>query len=128
MKSLFIIIFFIGTCNVLIAQSDNYWSWNFNTPSTLLAGSVVGGSAGPSAIFYNPSLIDHEKVPSVSLSANIISLQFFNASNIAGDEINAKEFFFKIQQALEGTKQNNAKVKINEIEKFFGLSVDLTSK
>ena len=61
------------------AQSDNYWSWNFNTPSTLLAGSVVGGSAGPSAIFYNPAINDHEKVPSLSLSASLVSFQFFNA-------------------------------------------------
>jgi hypothetical protein len=81
----------------LQAQSDNYWSWNFNTPSTLLAGAVVGGSAGPSAVFYNPALIDHENVPSFSLSANIISLQFFNAENIAGEGIDADKFVFKVQ-------------------------------
>ena len=81
----------------LQAQSDNYWSWNFNTPSTLLAGAVVGGSAGPSAVFYNPALIDHENVPSFSLSANIISLQFFNADNIAGEGIDADKFVFKVQ-------------------------------
>jgi hypothetical protein len=79
------------------AQSDNYWSWNFNTPSTLLAGAVVGGSAGPSAVYYNPALIDHENVPSFSLSANIISLQFFKAENIAGEGIDADKFVFKVQ-------------------------------
>jgi hypothetical protein len=79
------------------AQSDNYWSWNFNTPSTLLGGAVVGGGAGPSAVFYNPAQIDHENVPSLSLSANIISLQFFNADNIAGEGIDASKFIFKVQ-------------------------------
>jgi len=79
------------------AQSDNYWSWNFNTSSTLLAGAVVGGSAGPSAVYYNPALIDHDNVPSFSLSANIISLQFFKAENIAGEGIDADRFVFKVQ-------------------------------
>ena len=79
------------------AQSDNYWSWNFNTTSTLLAGAVVGGTAGPSAIYYNPALIDHENLPSLSLSANILSLQFFKAENIAGEGIDANKFIFKVQ-------------------------------
>lgn len=81
----------------LIGQSDNYWSWNFNTPSTLLAGAVVGGNAGPSAIYYNPALIDHENIQSLSLSANILSLQFYNAENVAGQGIDANKFIFKVQ-------------------------------
>lgn len=79
------------------AQSDNYWSWNFNTPSTLLAGSVVGGGAGPSAVFYNPSLIDHEDTPSISLSASIVSLQLFKFENIAGEGVNADKINVKVQ-------------------------------
>ncbi len=79
------------------AQSDNYWSWNFNTPSTLLAGAVVGGSAGPSAAFYNPALIDHENVPTLSLSASLVSLQFYKVENIAGEGIDASKFLFRIQ-------------------------------
>jgi hypothetical protein len=80
-----------------LAQSDNYWSWNFNTPSTLLAGSVVGGSAGPSAVFYNPALIDHDNIPSLSLSASLISLKFFRAENLAGEGIDAKKTIAKVQ-------------------------------
>jgi len=79
------------------SQSDNYWSWNFNTPSVLLAGSVVGGSAGSSSVFYNPSLINNDSIPSLSISANILSLQFFNANNIAGDGIDTDKFIFKVQ-------------------------------
>ncbi len=33
------------------AQTDNYWSRNFNEESSLLSGAVVGGGAGASAIF-----------------------------------------------------------------------------
>jgi hypothetical protein len=80
-----------------LAQSDNYWSWNFNTPSTLLAGAVVGGSAGPSAVFYNPALIDHDNIPSLSISASLISLKFFRAENLAGEGIDAKKTIAKVQ-------------------------------
>lgn len=88
--------FLIGPLTAL-AQSHNYWSWNFNTTSTLLSGAVVGGSAGPSAVYYNPALIDHEKIPTLSLSASLVSLQFFNADNIAGEGIDANKFILKIQ-------------------------------
>ena len=81
----------------VVGQSDNYWSWNFNTPSNLLAGAVVGGGAGPSAIYYNPAEIGHENLPSLAISASILSLQFFDAENIAGPGISADKFIFKIQ-------------------------------
>lgn len=84
----------------VIAQSDNYQSWNFNTPSTLLAGSVTGGGAGPSAIYYNPALIDQENIPNFSLSTNLISVQFFKAKNIAGEGNDAEQFVFKIQPRI----------------------------
>jgi len=70
-----ILVFIIGFSHKVQSQSDNYWSWSFNTPSMLVGGSVVGGSAGPSAIFYNPSTINHESMPSLTISANILSLQ-----------------------------------------------------
>lgn len=40
-------------------------TWNFKAPSILLVGSVVGGNACLSSIFYNPALNDHEKMPSL---------------------------------------------------------------
>lgn len=79
------------------SQTDNYWSWNFNTPSVLLAGSVVGGNASSSSVFYNPSLIDNDSIPQLSVSANVLSLQFLNGENIAGDGIDADKFIFKVQ-------------------------------
>lgn len=93
---LYAIVFSIQITTV-IAQSDNYWSWNFNTASTLLAGAVTGGSAGPSAVYYNPALIDQENIPNFALSANLIYIQFFRANNIAGEGNDANQFVFKIQ-------------------------------
>lgn len=91
------LIFFFAGGETLQAQTDNYWSWNFNTTSILLAGAVVGGNAGASSIYYNPALTNRDNLPSLSLSANIISLQFFDAENIAGDGVDANKFLFKIQ-------------------------------
>lgn len=96
-RALFLSFTFLGCCIYSNAQTDNYWSWTFNTPSTLLAGAVIGGGAGPSAIYYNPALIDRGNVPSLSLSASLVSLQWYNAENVAGDEIDANKFIFKIQ-------------------------------
>ena len=83
--------------NELSAQTVNYWSWNFNTPSTLLAGAVVGGAAGPSAIYYNPALINQDNVASLSISTSIISFQFFKINNLAGDGLHVNNWNFKIQ-------------------------------
>jgi hypothetical protein len=92
-------VFLLSFCSlygIARAQTNNYWSWNLNTPSTLLAGAVVGGNAGPSSVFYNPALIDHDKMPLLSLSASIISVEFLKAENIAGDGIDADRSQLKI--------------------------------
>ena len=95
-KYLIFLLSFCSVYGVSRAQSDNYWSWTFNTPSTLLAGAVVGGNSGPSAVYYNPALIDHDKAPSVSLSANIVSLRILKIENIGGDGIDGEKSQFKV--------------------------------
>lgn len=99
-QSIILIILLFALSSRVNAQSDNYWSWNFNTKSTLLGGAVVGGNAGPSSVFFNPALIDHDKSSSLSMSANVVSLQFFNVDNIAGDGIDVDRILFKIQPRL----------------------------
>jgi len=98
MKSLsphsFVVIFLGSLSSLTMAQNDNIWSWNFNTPSTLFVGSVVGGSAGSSAVSYNAALIDQGNMPNLSLSAKVVSLQFLNGKNIAGDGKGAEQFIF----------------------------------
>lgn len=94
---LIILVVFVIKAVTSVAQSDNYWSWNFNTPSTLMAGSVIAGSAGPSAVYYNPALIDQEDMPIFSLSASLVSFQSFKAKNIAGYGLDADKTLVKIQ-------------------------------
>lgn len=77
-------------------QNNNYWSWNFNTSSVLLSGSVVAGNANSSSIFYNPALI-YEDLPSLSISASLLSLQSFKVDNAAGTGIDINKFLVKIQ-------------------------------
>ena len=109
---LLIIVGSISITHSVSAQTDNYWSWSFNTPSIILAGSVTGGGAGPSAVYYNPALIDQENIPNFSLSANLISLQFFKATNIAGEGNDAKQFVFKIQPRFISYTLDNKNEKI----------------
>ncbi|WP_340111988.1 hypothetical protein [Maribellus mangrovi] len=67
------------------AQSSNYWSRNFNEESSLLSGAVVGGGAGPSAIFYNPAGIGEIAESKLTINASLFSLELFNAKNVWGD-------------------------------------------
>ncbi|MFC2126468.1 hypothetical protein ACFLU5_16890 [Bacteroidota bacterium] len=77
-------------CHNAIAQSNNHWSRNFNEESSLLSGAVVGGGAGPAAIFYNPASISEIKESKISLNASLFSFEFLNSSNTWGDEIDLK--------------------------------------
>ncbi len=91
-------LFLLAINQQVYAQSDHYWSWNFNTMSMLMSGSVVGGNSDASAIFYNPSLISgvYESA-SLTLSASLISVQTYKSENIAGDGIDLKNTFVKVQ-------------------------------
>ena len=66
------------------AQSSYYWTQNFNTESSLLAGAVVGGNAGASAVYYNPALINQKESNKLALSANLVSLKSMKLDNLAG--------------------------------------------
>jgi hypothetical protein len=68
------------------AQSSNYWSRNFNEESSLLSGAVVGGGAGPAAIYYNPAGIGEIAESKLTINASLFSLEFFNAKNVWGDD------------------------------------------
>jgi hypothetical protein len=97
----------------IIAQSDHYWSQNFNTQSSLVAGSVVGGSAGPSAVFYNPALINEENAHQLSLSANLSSGQYLYIKNLVGEGTKTDRFYFFIQPkflSYTGSSKKNKKI------------------
>ncbi len=73
---------FAGTAN---AQSHNYWTRSFNEESSLLSGAVVGGGAGPSAIYYNPSCISEITESKFSLHASLFSYNLLSIKNALGD-------------------------------------------
>ncbi len=92
-----ILLLFILSPIFAYSQSDHYWSQNFNVGSSLLSGAVVGGKAGVSAVYYNPAQIGHDSTMKLSLSVNLISLQFYDIKNFAGDDIDLYQFNFKLQ-------------------------------
>ena len=68
-------------------QSHNYWTRSFNEESSLLSGAVVGGGAGPSAVYYNPSCISEVSASKFSLNASLFSFDFINIKNALGDGV-----------------------------------------
>jgi hypothetical protein len=76
------------------AQINNYWSYNFNEESTMIAGAVVGGGAGASSIFYNPAIISDINESKLSLNASLFAYEINNAKNILGENIDLQSTRF----------------------------------
>jgi len=72
---------------IVVGQSHNHWTRSFNEESSLLSGAVVGGGAGPSAIYYNPASISEITESKFSLHASLFSFDFLNVENALGDGI-----------------------------------------
>lgn len=97
----------------VIGQSNYYWSQNFNTESSLLAGAVVGGSAGPSAVYYNPALINQDESHKFALSANLLSLQSVKIENLAGQQTEFDNLILQLQPkflSYAGSPKKNPKI------------------
>lgn len=86
-----IFLFFPGLLN---AQFNNYWSYKFNEESSLIAGAVVGGGAGASAIFYNPASISEISASKLSLNASLFAYDVNKAKNIIGEGIDLESTRF----------------------------------
>lgn len=100
MRKLVIILFLLFPW-FLNAQFNNYWSYNFNEESSLVAGAVVGGGAGASAIFYNPAIISEISASKLSLNASLFAYNINNAKNILGEGIDFQSTrFFSIPRSV----------------------------
>ena len=88
MRITLIVILIIFLPFLMHGQSHNYWTRSFNEESSLLSGAVVGGGAGPSAIYYNPASISEVQASKFSLNASLFSFTFLNANNALGENIN----------------------------------------
>lgn len=112
---LFFFFFFLSQAIsfTIIGQSNHYWTQNFNTESSLLAGAVVGGSAGPSAIYYNPALINQNESHKFALSANLLSLQSVKIENLAGQGTDFDNLVLQLQPkfiSYAGSPSKNPKI------------------
>lgn len=88
------LVFLLFLPYFLSAQINNYWSYNFNEESTMIAGAVVGGGAGASSIFYNPAIISDINESKLSLNASLFAYEINNANNILGDNIDLQSTRF----------------------------------
>ena len=86
-KSLFVFLLLSMNTAFLYGQSNNHWTRSFNEESSLLSGAVVGGGAGPSAIYFNPSSISEITESKLSLHMSLFSFNFVNVKNVLGDGI-----------------------------------------
>jgi hypothetical protein len=76
------------------AQINNYWSYNFNEESTMIAGAVVGGGAGATSIFYNPAIISDINESKLSLNVSLFAYEINKANNILGEGIDLQSIRF----------------------------------
>jgi len=100
-KLLFFLITVFGSILIIPlgvdGQSHNHWSRSFNEESSLLSGAVVGGSSGPSAIYYNPASISEITESKLSVNASLFSFDIINIKNALGDGIDLNSFRGKIE-------------------------------
>jgi hypothetical protein len=86
-KSLFMLFLLSMNTALLYGQSNNHWTRSFNEESSLLSGAVVGGGAGLSAIYFNPSSISEITESKLSFHMSLFSFNFMNVKNALGDGI-----------------------------------------
>lgn len=88
LSRVFLVICLLGLMPIMVfSQSHNYWTRSFNEESSLLGGAVVGGGAGPSAIYFNPSSISEITESKFSLHASLFQFDFVNVKNALGEEV-----------------------------------------
>ena len=74
-KNYLILLLILFSGELIVAQSFNHWTRSFNEESSLLSGAVVGGGAGPSAIYFNPSSISEISESKLSFHASLFSFK-----------------------------------------------------
>ncbi len=96
LQILYIILLFCFSPFIAMAQPGNYWSNSFNTEASLLAGAVVGGNAGITAIFYNPAGISEIQESRFDLNASLFNLESKQYSNPLGEDTEMDNYTFKV--------------------------------
>lgn len=96
-RKLFLLLFLIGPwLQGVDGQTSKYWSVNFASEPFLLAGTVVGTGAGNQSAYYNPALISEITSDNVSISGDVVTLDFYNIQNAYGLNLDQKFSQFNV--------------------------------
>jgi len=96
-KSLIIILTAWSVTGEIYAQTCRYWLDSFNNEASLMAGSVVGGNADITAIYYNPAIIADIQNSKISISTSLININDYSLKNAVGTNQDLKEWQFIVQ-------------------------------
>jgi len=89
-QKLFLVFFILGYAIISTGQTTKYWSLNFASEPTILAGAVIGSGAENQSAYYNPALISEITSDNVSISGDVITLEFYKVENAYGFELDQK--------------------------------------
>ncbi|HJN06470.1 MAG TPA: hypothetical protein QF480_07630 [Bacteroidales bacterium] len=77
---------------------NHYWSFNFNSQSSLLSGAVVAGDGGNTSIFFNPATISEIKNGSnLSFAASLLTWGVYYFKDALGTDIDITNLYFNVQ-------------------------------
>ncbi len=96
-KYLIIILIVWSITGKIYAQTDRYWLEDFNSESSLLAGSVVGGGADITAIYYNPAIIADIHTSKISISTSLFNIIDYSIINAVGKNQGLNEWQFIVR-------------------------------
>ncbi len=98
MSKFLFIAFFIQSLAIInsAGQTTRYWSLNFASEPSILAGAVVGGFAENQAVYYNPATISESKSDNIGLSGEIVQLELYKAKNALGKDFDLKLTQFNV--------------------------------
>ena len=96
-----ILLVFIGLVTASISQGqlmNHYWSFNFNSQSSLLSGAVVAGDGGNTSIYFNPATISEIKQgANLSFAASLFTWGVYYFKDALGDGTNVDVVSFNVQ-------------------------------
>jgi|FLOH01.1.fsa_nt_gi hypothetical protein len=77
---------------------NHYWSFNFNSQSSLLSGAVVAGDGANTSIFFNPATISEIKNGSnLSVAASLLTWGVYYFKDALGSNVDISNLSFNAQ-------------------------------
>lgn len=96
-----LLLLFAGLIISTISQGqliNHYWSFNFNSQSSLLSGAVVAGDGGNTSIYFNPSTISEIKNgANLSFAASLFTWGVYYFKDALGTDLDISNLSFNVQ-------------------------------